>query len=88
MKEDLAEIKTDDNSGTKEKEAAGESHEEKGSEKKEIPLKNMKKADLIKEVDHARESAEKNYELYVRSQAEMDNLKKRFQKEKAELAKF
>ena len=88
MKENLAEIKTDDNSGTKEEEAAGESREEKGSEKKEIPLKNMKKADLIKEVDHARESAEKNYELYVRSQAEMDNLKKRFQKEKAELAKF
>jgi len=88
MKEDLIEIKTDDNSGTKEEEAAGENHEEKGSEKKEIPLKNMKKADLIKEVDHARELAEKNYELYVRSQAEMDNLKKRFQRDKAELAKF
>ena len=88
MKEDLVEIKTDDNSGTEEEESAGESHKEKGSEKKEIPLKNMKKADLIKEVEDARESAEENYELYVRSQAEMDNLKKRFQKEKAELAKF
>lgn len=56
--------------------------------KKDVPLEKMKKAELLKKIKGIQESVEKNFDLYVRSQAEMDNIKKRFQKEKEELIKF
>lgn len=57
-------------------------------EKKDVPLEKMKKAELLKKIKGIQESVEKNFDLYIRSQAEMDNIKKRFQKEKGELIKF
>jgi molecular chaperone GrpE len=57
-------------------------------EPKDIPLEKMTKAELIAKIKTVRESAEKNYDLFVRSQAEIENMKKRFQKEKEDLIKF
>ena len=57
-------------------------------EKKKVPLEKMTKAELLTEVKEVQEAADKNFDLYVRSQAEIDNLKKRFQKDKSELCKF
>jgi molecular chaperone GrpE len=54
----------------------------------DIPLEKMTKAQLIDKIKQVQESSEENYDLYVRSQAEMDNMKKRFQKEKQDLIKF
>lgn len=57
-------------------------------EELEIPLEKMTKGQLLNKVKDVQETAAQNFDLYVRSQAEIDNLKKRFQKEKTELYKF
>ena len=57
-------------------------------EKKEIPLADMKREELLTKVKEIQGLAEKNFDLYLRSQADMENLKRRFQKEKDELVKF
>ena len=54
----------------------------------DIPLEKMSRKDLLKKITDLRESEGKDYDLYLRAQAEMENLKKRFQKEKGELLKF
>lgn len=56
--------------------------------KEEIPLEKMTKAQLIEKVKQVKEYSEKNFDLYVRSKADIENMKKRFQKEKEDLAKF
>ena len=55
---------------------------------KVIPLEEMTKEELIDKVGKVQELADGNYDRYVRSQAEINNLRKRFQKEKQDLAKF
>ena len=78
------------------KEKAQTGHEEKTEErgvpeqqeKKEIPLQDMKKPELLEKARALQKSVEENFDLYMRSQAENDNLKKRFQKEKEEWIKF
>ncbi len=62
--------------------------EQENHKGKEIPLKKMTKAQLVEKVKKIQESAGNNYDLYIRSQAEMDNMKKRFQKEKEDLARY
>ena len=57
-------------------------------DKEEIPSEKMTEAQLLEKLDEIQKLAEKNYDLYIRSQAEIDNLKKRFKKEKEELAEF
>jgi molecular chaperone GrpE len=57
----------------------------KGGEK---PLEKMAKTELLEKVEELKDTAQKNYELYLRSQADMENLRKRGQKEKEEWAKF
>ncbi|MCP4683273.1 MAG: nucleotide exchange factor GrpE [Desulfobacterales bacterium] len=59
-----------------------------GKGKKEVPLEDMSKAELLDEIKKTLKSVDENYDLHLRSQAEIDNLKKRFQKEKTELIKF
>ena len=68
-------------------------HSEKGAESNEheeikVSLEKMTKAQLLAKVKEIQKTADNNYDLYVRSQAEIDNLKKRFQKDKAEFCKF
>lgn len=70
------------------KEYSDERGEKKAEEKKEIPLEKMTKADLLKKIEEVQGQAEKNFDLYARSQAEIENLKKRFQKDKEDLVKF
>jgi len=59
-----------------------------GEVEKAIPLEKMTKEELIERIGVIQELADKNYDLYVRSQAEMENARKRFQKDKQDLAKF
>ncbi|MBC8418068.1 MAG: nucleotide exchange factor GrpE [Proteobacteria bacterium] len=56
--------------------------------KKDIPLTKMTKAQLIEKVEELQESSQKERDLYLRSQAEIDNLKKRHQKDREGLVKF
>jgi len=60
----------------------------KDQEKKEIPLEDMKKGELLEKAREIQKSADGNFDLYMRSQAEIENLKKRFQKEKSDLIRY
>ena len=62
--------------------------ESQDQEEEEIPLTKMTKAKLIENVEKVQEVSDKNLDLYIRSQAEIDNLKKRYQKEQQGLIKF
>jgi molecular chaperone GrpE len=79
VKEDLKE----ERKALSEKMADKEVHKEK-----DAPSTKMTKTELLKKIEELQESAKKNYDLYMRSQADIDNVKKRFQKEKEELAKY
>ncbi len=68
------------------KEAKRQNEEER--ELKEIPLEEMSKEQLIEKLTQAIEEAKKYFDLYLRSQAEIENMKKRFQKEREEFIKF
>ena len=57
-------------------------------EKKEVPLEDMTQPELIEKVREIQKTADQNYDLYVRSLAEIENIKKRFQKDKTELIKY
>ena len=61
---------------------------EEPQETKETSLENMKKAELLEKAREIKKTADENYDLYMRSLAEIENLKKRFQKDKSDLIKF
>ena len=54
----------------------------------EIPLEEMSAEDLIKKIEELKEESRENYDKYLRSQAEMDNIIKRNKKEKEEWVKY
>ena len=58
------------------------------TEEEEISLEEMSKEDLIEKVTQLEELSAKNFDLYVRSQAEIENMKKRFQRDREEWIKF
>jgi len=62
--------------------------EAESQKEKEIPLEKMKKSQLIGKIEEIQKSVQENFDLYLRSQAEMENIKKRFQKEKEDLIKY
>ena len=93
----MAQIKVvdEEKKGDDKKDSQGESKvpaeetvDVENSEKKEVPLDKMSKRDLIGEINEIEETAKQNYDLYLRSQAEMENVKKRFRKEKEDLIKY
>jgi molecular chaperone GrpE len=54
----------------------------------EIPVSEMTKDQLIEKISEVQALADTNMDNYLRSQAEMENMKKRFQKDKQDLVKF
>jgi len=61
---------------------------EKSKEKKVKKTEEMTKRELVKKVEEIEIKAQENYELYMRTYAEMENIKKRGKKEREDLAKF
>lgn len=51
-------------------------------------LEKMTKSELIERLKEVEQLKERNYDLYLRSQAEIDNLRKRNQREKSEWLNF
>ena len=88
MTEETLKIINEDDPQEQTEDNAKQDEESPDKEMKEIPLEEMKKTQLLDKIKQVQESSEENYDLYVRSQAEMDNMKKRFQKEKQDLIKF
>jgi molecular chaperone GrpE len=76
------------NPAGEEQEKAQEESAPEDEVEKTIPLEDMTKEELMDKVGEVQELANRNYDLYMRSQAEIENVRKRFQKEKRDLAKF
>ncbi len=68
-------------------EQAGKS-KEKGPEKPPKRAEEMTKGELLKRLKESEEQAQKNYDLYMRTYAEMENVKKSGIREREELAKY
>ncbi len=62
--------------------------ESQDEQKTEVPLSDMTKDQLIEKISEVQALADHNLDNYLRSQAEMENMKKRFQKDKQELVKY
>jgi molecular chaperone GrpE len=60
----------------------------KGKEEKVKRVEEMTKQELLKKLKETEEEAQRNYELYMRAYAEMENVKKRGIKEREELRKY
>ena len=88
MKEESVNIKIKDDTQEQTEENPRQGDETSNSEKEELPVEKMTKAQLLDKIKQVQDSVEENYDLYLRSQAEMDSMKKRFQKEKQDLIKF
>jgi molecular chaperone GrpE len=58
------------------------------SEIQEKPLDDLNKTQLIEKITALKALSEKNHDLYLRSQAEMENMKKRFRREKEDWFKY
>jgi molecular chaperone GrpE len=57
-------------------------------ESEEIPLEEMSKKELLKKIDEVKEKSGENYDKYLRSQAEIENIIKRNKKDKEEWVKY
>ena len=64
------------------------SPEDESQNEEEIPLREMTKDQLIEKISEVQASADMNMDSYLRSQAEMENMKKRFQKDRQDLIKY
>ena len=51
-------------------------------------LDDLTKDELLRKIQEFKQEAEKNHDLYLRSQAEMENMKKRNRKEREDYLKF
>jgi molecular chaperone GrpE len=54
----------------------------------EKPLEKLPEAELLKEINEFREKSEKNYDQYLRAQAEIENIIKRNKKDKEDWIKY
>ena len=75
-------------SSAEERRGVSSKKEEQTRKTEEKPLEKLTKAELIQKVKSLQEEVQKQYELYLRSQAEIENIKKRTAKEKQEWVKY
>jgi molecular chaperone GrpE len=68
-------------------ESVEEEHEKDRGKRTKKP-EEMTKQELLKKLSKTQEQAQDNYDLYMRTYAEMENIKKRGIKEREELAKY
>jgi molecular chaperone GrpE len=62
--------------------------QDKDREKKVKRTEEMTKQELLKKLKDAEKESQENYDLYMRTYAEMENIKKRGKKEREELSKY
>ena len=84
-RKDAVKIKITDKSQADQNE--DEPQKEKGVEE-EKPLEEMSQEELLQKVKESKEQSDKNYDLYLRSQAEIENIIKRNKKEKEDWIKY
>jgi len=62
--------------------------EKKDQEAEEKPLEKSSKAELIEKIKKLKEESKDNYDLFLRSEADSENMKKRSKKEKEAWIKY
>jgi molecular chaperone GrpE len=88
------EIKTSEEAKARDEGSAGPSEEdakksrESGRKERQKSVEEMSKQELSEKLKDAEQKAQENYDLYMRTYAEMENVKRRGVKEREELAKF
>lgn len=70
------------------REAHEKTPEKKDQEVEEKPLETYSKAELIAKIKELQEESTKNYDLYLRAEADSENIKKRTKKEKEEWIRY
>ncbi|MBW1667603.1 MAG: nucleotide exchange factor GrpE [Deltaproteobacteria bacterium] len=89
MAEDKDDIAVNsEQSSAEERRGVSSKKQEQTRKTEEKPLEKLTKAELIQKVKSLQEEVQKQYELYLRSQAEIENIKKRTAKEKQEWVKY
>ncbi len=89
MAEDKNDIAVNsEQSSAEERRGVSSKKQEQTRKTEEKPLEKLTKAELIQKVKSLQEEVQKQYELYLRSQAEIENIKKRTAKEKQEWVKY
>jgi molecular chaperone GrpE len=84
-KDDAIQIKVVDEDTVEPDEAIAENDQIQDEDK---PIEEMSKQELIEKLDRLQEKVDKNYDQYLRSQAEMENIIKRNKKEKEDWIKY
>jgi len=82
------EVKTDKDSEEKKPVQDEGSPVENTQMAEEKPLEKMTKSELLEKINELQQETEKNHDLYLRSEAEIENIKKRNQKDKEEWLKY
>ena len=82
------EVKTDKDLEVEKSIQDEESPVENAQKADEKPLEKMTKSELLKRINELQQETEKNHDLYLRSEAEIENLKKRNQKDREEWVKY
>jgi molecular chaperone GrpE len=91
---DDIEVKTSEEEEARDNESAEPREEdskksgERGKKERQKSVEEMTKQELIEKLKDAEQKAQENYDLYMRTYAEMENVKRRGVKEREELAKF
>jgi molecular chaperone GrpE len=80
-------VRTKD-SEAKEPEQVREELEQEDVSPQEKPLEEMSREELMHKVFQVQEISDKHYDMYLRTQAETENIKKRFRKEKEDWIKY
>jgi molecular chaperone GrpE len=82
------EVNTDKNPETENSVQDEGSPVEETEKADEKPLEEMTKSELLEKVNELQEASERNHDLYLRSEAEIENIKKRNRKDKEEWVKY
>jgi molecular chaperone GrpE len=61
---------------------------ERGKKERQKQVEEMTKQELLEKLKETEQKSQENYDLYLRTYAEMENIKKRGAREREELAKF
>ena len=82
------EVKTDKDPEMEKSIRDEESPVEESAKPDEKPLEKMTKSELLEKINELKEASDKNHDLYLRSEAEIENIKKRNRKDKEEWVKY
>jgi molecular chaperone GrpE len=82
------EVKTDKDLEVEKSIQEEESPVENAQKADEKPLEKMTKSELLEKINELQQEKEKNHDLYLRSEAEIENIKKRNQKDREEWVKY